>query len=104
MGNKESNEKINRQNLDIASLQVEELKECPEIYKVIGLKQGGELVQLMKMAQKSKDYSKVDEYISTKCSQYLYKDGAGEMVFKMINYSRKISCLRFREFRFRLRH
>jgi len=68
MGNKESNEKHkNRQDLDIASLQIEELKECPEIYKVIGLTQGGELVQLMKTAQRAKDYSKVDEFISTKC-------------------------------------
>jgi hypothetical protein len=82
MGNKESNEKNkNRQNLNIASLQIEELKECPEIYKVIGLQQGGELVKLMKMAQRSKDYSQVDEYISTKCSPYLYNNGAGEMVF-----------------------
>ena len=39
---------------------------------------GGELVELMKKATKTKDYNELDETIKAKVTQYTYNNGAGK--------------------------
>ena len=41
---------------------------------------GGLLIDLMKEASKTKDFSQVDEAIHTKVPPYLYNDGQGKMI------------------------
>ncbi|KAK2713308.1 hypothetical protein QYM36_009239 [Artemia franciscana] len=49
-------------------------------YKLIDLKGGGLLVDLMKMAAKTRNYSEVDEAIRAMVKPYLYNGGAGKLV------------------------
>ncbi|XP_065581675.1 uncharacterized protein LOC136041060 isoform X1 [Artemia franciscana] len=49
-------------------------------YKLVDLKGGGLLVDLMKMAAKTRNYSEVDEAIRAMVKPYLYNGGAGKLV------------------------
>ena len=53
-----------------------------ELYQYMDLKGGGELVELMKAAKKSKnkDYSKVDAKIRDELKRFLYNDGRGKWI------------------------
>lgn len=76
MGNRSSNKSSQ------TKIQFDDDENGPEIYKIIGRKGDGELVEIAKIAQRTKDLSKVDEYIKTKCSQFLINNGKGEIVMK----------------------
>ncbi|KAG7169642.1 Transient receptor potential cation channel subfamily V member 5-like [Homarus americanus] len=49
-----------------------------EIYSLVDLNGGGELVELMKKANKSKEYSELDETIRSKIPKYVYNGGDGK--------------------------
>jgi hypothetical protein len=50
------------------------------LYKLIDLQGGGELVELMKKATRTKDYRGIDEKIRTDVKPFLYNGGEGELV------------------------
>ena len=62
------------------SLKAQAGGDGPDIYKLINLSCGGELVKLTETAIKTKDYSNLDEVIKTKVVEYLYNNGEGEDV------------------------
>ncbi|XP_068237254.1 transient receptor potential cation channel subfamily V member 5 [Palaemon carinicauda] len=49
-----------------------------EIYSLVDLNGGGELVDLMKKATKTKEYSELDETIKSKMPKYMYNAGEGK--------------------------
>ncbi|XP_069188418.1 transient receptor potential cation channel subfamily V member 5 [Procambarus clarkii] len=49
-----------------------------EIYSLVDLNGGGELVELMKKANKTKDFSELDETIRSKIPKYIYNGGEGK--------------------------
>lgn len=51
-----------------------------EMYNFIDLKGGGELVELMKKANRTKNYHELDEKIRNELKQFLYNDGEGKTV------------------------
>ena len=51
-----------------------------KIYKLLDLKGGGELVELMKKANRTKNYKELDERIREGLKPYLYNDGQGKYV------------------------
>jgi hypothetical protein len=51
-----------------------------EIYKLINVSGGGELVRLTKAAIQSKDFSHLDNFIKSEVIKYLYNYGNGEHV------------------------
>lgn len=53
-----------------------------ELYTLVALGAGGELVSLTKeaMSSKPRDYTKLDEAIQTKVKKFLYNEGAGKKV------------------------
>ena len=51
-----------------------------ELYKLVDLKGGGSLVDLMKKAKWTKDYRPLDTAISTEVVQFLINGGEGEYV------------------------
>ncbi|XP_045115765.1 transient receptor potential cation channel subfamily V member 5-like [Portunus trituberculatus] len=57
-----------------------------EIYSLVDLNGGGELVELMKKANKSKDYGELDETIRSKIPKYAYDGGLGRClpIHKMV--------------------
>ena len=55
-------------------------EELPKLYELIDLFGGGKLVNLMKEAINTNDYSKVDECIQNEVKQYLYNEGEGDNV------------------------
>lgn len=52
----------------------------PDIYKLINVNGGGELVRLMKLSMSTKNYNDIDNFIKTEVVKYLYNDGQGEHV------------------------
>jgi hypothetical protein len=52
----------------------------PDLYKLVNVNGGGELARLMKVATQTKNYSEVDNFISTEVIKYLYNNGEGEHV------------------------
>lgn len=52
----------------------------PDFYRLVNDSGGGELVELMKNALKTKDFSLVDKTIKEKVVKYLYNDGRGDYV------------------------
>ncbi|KAG8202146.1 hypothetical protein JTE90_010505 [Oedothorax gibbosus] len=72
MGNAESNvSSAVKKQTDSGSLK---------IYSLANVKGGGELVQLMKDAAKTKDYDSLDDKISELVLPFLYNNGEGKMV------------------------
>ncbi|XP_074641363.1 transient receptor potential cation channel subfamily V member 5-like [Tubulanus polymorphus] len=53
-----------------------------KLYRLISLKGDGELVTLMKVANRTKDYSILDEKIRTEVRPFLYNGGAGKWIPK----------------------
>ena len=51
-----------------------------KMYNFIDLKGGGELVELMKKANRTKNYHELDEKIRNELKQFLYNDGEGKTV------------------------
>ncbi|XP_006816006.1 transient receptor potential cation channel subfamily V member 6-like [Saccoglossus kowalevskii] len=51
-----------------------------KLYDLVNLKGGGSLVDLMREARRSDDYSKLDEAIKREVPKYLYNDGDGEYI------------------------
>lgn len=52
----------------------------PELYTYANVSGGGLLIDLMKTADITKDYTEIDEIIRTKVSKFLYNDGKGQDV------------------------
>ena len=62
-------------------------KKVTNIYKVINNRGKGELVELMREAQKSGKYTHVDDYIRDVFPTFLFKNGDGEKVrFRILIY------------------
>ena len=57
------------------------------IYKLIGHNGGGQLVDSMLTATKTKDFTQIDNLIKTEVVKFLINDGKGDEV---INYKNKI--------------
>jgi len=53
-----------------------------EIYQLIGRKGEGLLIDLVKQANRSKNYMELDECIKTKVKEFMYNGGEGKMVSK----------------------
>lgn len=51
-----------------------------EIYKYTDLKGGGELVELMKKANRTKNFHELDEKIRNELKRFLYDDGKGKVI------------------------
>ena len=51
-----------------------------EIYKYTDLKGGGELVELMKKANRTKNYQELDDKIRDELKRFLYDDGKGKII------------------------
>ena len=52
-----------------------------EIYQLIGRKGEGKLVDLVKKANRTKNFVELDECIRTDVKAFLYNDGEGKMVY-----------------------
>lgn len=52
----------------------------PDIYKLLNVNGGGELVRLMKISLSTKNYTELNNFILTEVVKYLYNDGKGENV------------------------
>ncbi|CAF0724642.1 unnamed protein product [Brachionus calyciflorus] len=72
MGNSSSNK------LEKNKIEFDDDQSKPEIYSIIDKNGNGELVELAILAQRTRDFSRVDEYIRTNCSKYILNDGKGE--------------------------
>lgn len=61
-------------------IHLEKLNYYPEIYKIVDPYGNGELIDLMRLAIATKDYSRVDSYIKNLLPNYLYNNGEGKLV------------------------
>ena len=52
----------------------------PELYKLLSVSGGGEMVRLMREAISTKNYKSIDDYIQTTVKEYLYNNGDGEHI------------------------
>lgn len=76
MGNKQSNKEINK-------ILFDDDLDKPDIYRLISKKGGGELVELAILAHRTKDFSRLDDFISSECKKFLINSGKGENVTKI---------------------
>jgi hypothetical protein len=51
-----------------------------ELYELIGRNGDGKLIDLVKAAQRTNDYTELDNCIQKNVGKYLYNDGKGELV------------------------
>lgn len=51
-----------------------------QLYQLVNLRGGGELVELMKRARWTKNYKEIDEKLKNEVKGYLYNDGKGKKV------------------------
>jgi hypothetical protein len=72
------NSKINK--LEEKSIDNILLNQSYPIYDMIGPSGGGKLVDLMKIALKSNDFRRVDEFIKKEVAPFLINNGEGQMV------------------------
>jgi hypothetical protein len=55
--------------------------EVLEIYKLMNVNNGGELIRLMKTAMQTKDFTELDYYIKNEVAvKYFYNEGNGQQV------------------------
>ncbi|RNA19974.1 transient receptor potential cation channel subfamily V member 6-like isoform X2 [Brachionus plicatilis] len=73
MGNKQSNKEINK-------ILFDDDLDKPDIYRLISKKGGGELVELAILAHRTKDFSRLDNFISSECKKFLINSGKGENI------------------------
>lgn len=52
----------------------------PELYRFVGLKGGGEFVDVMRVANRTKDYTQIDALIHEHIPKFLYNNGEGKSV------------------------
>lgn len=88
MGNKPSTKEINR-------ILFDDDLDKPKIYELIGKKGNGILVELAILAHRTKDYTRLDEFIKTECQKFLINSGKGEFVFLLYNLFLKILVILF---------
>ena len=74
MGNRKSDTAEEKSNTDFKVIQTN------SIYKLIDQNGGGDLVDLMRIALKSNDFTGVDEFIKKNVSPSLFNYGEGQMV------------------------
>lgn len=55
----------------------------PDFYDLVNESGGGELVELMKTALQTNDFTLIDQTISEKVGKYLYNDGLGDYVINL---------------------
>ncbi|CAF1010442.1 unnamed protein product, partial [Didymodactylos carnosus] len=60
--------------------QIQSGGQAPELYRLVDLKGGGELVDVMRIANRTKDYTQIDTIIREDVSKFLYNDGKGKRV------------------------
>jgi hypothetical protein len=74
MGNRKSDTEEEKSSTDFKIIQTY------SIYKLIDQNGGGELVDFMRIALKSNDFTRVDEFIKKNVSPFLLNNGEGQMV------------------------
>ncbi|CAF1153906.1 unnamed protein product [Adineta ricciae] len=52
----------------------------PELYRFVDFKGGGELIDVMRVANRTKDYTHIDTLIREHIPKYLYNNGEGKLV------------------------
>ncbi|CAF1176893.1 unnamed protein product [Adineta steineri] len=52
----------------------------PELYRFVNLKGGGELIDVMRLANRTKDYTHIDALIHEHIPKFLYNEGEGRLV------------------------
>ncbi|UJR09976.1 hypothetical protein I4U23_014200 [Adineta vaga] len=52
----------------------------PELYRFVDLKGGGELIDVMRLANRTKDYTHIDALIREHMPKFLYNDGEGKPI------------------------
>lgn len=70
----------NRLNSNVTSGVKQQAAGSTGFYSYIDLKGGGELVELMKKANRTKNYKELDETIKNELKRFLYNDGQGKIV------------------------
>jgi transient receptor potential cation channel subfamily V protein 5 len=60
--------------------QAEALSDGPPIYKLVGVAGDGELVRLMKIAIRTKNFNEIDRLIRTTVVKFLYNEGRCENI------------------------
>ncbi len=58
------------------------------LYRIIGLKGDGQLVELMKQSQSINDFTMLDEYLKKDLISFLYNRGEGQNV-KLLLFKKK---------------
>lgn len=100
MGNKPSTKEINK-------ILFDDDLEKPDIYSFISKKGNGKLVELAILANRTKDFSRLDDFIKNDCQKFLINCGKGENVkfiifFLFFNiYFKKISIEEINNLRFK---
>ena len=70
----------NRLNSNVTSGVKQQAAGDTGFYNLIDLKGGGELVELMKKANRTKNYKELDETIRDNLKRFLYNGGEGKIV------------------------
>ncbi|CAG5117325.1 unnamed protein product [Candidula unifasciata] len=68
--------------------------EASKLYQLVDLKGGGDLVELMKKARWTKNYTEVDDRIKTEVRQFLYNEGEGKLIpiVDLVKFRNKDRC------------
>ena len=56
------------------------------IYQFVGRKGEGKLIDLVKKASRTNNFTRLDEVIQTEVKAFMYNDGKGKMVFTSLFY------------------
>ena len=51
------------------------------VYQLVGRKGEGKLIDLIKEASRTNNFTRLDEVIQTEVKAFMYNDGAGKMVY-----------------------
>lgn len=70
----------NRLNTNVTSGVKNQAAGSNECYMYVDLKGGGKLVELMKKANRTKNYTELDETIRNELNRFLYNGGQGKIV------------------------
>ena len=70
----------NKLNSNVTSGVKKQAAGITKIYQLLDLKGGGELLELMKKANRTKNYKELDDRIKEGLKPYLYNDGEGKYI------------------------
>ena len=66
------------------------------IYQFVGRKGEGKLIDLVREASRTNNFTRLDEIIQTEVRAFMYNDGAGKMVFNFRLYYFSILKISYR--------